>query len=93
MKSKDWAALYWFATIERAGGWNPLACITGLSPRSCRLKEISRDGRVTALTVYGVLAPDELRFFKRIAGGTAEGNAFRPDFGDEWRYFFADSVG
>ena len=24
---------------ERAGGWNPLTCNAGLSPRSCRLKE------------------------------------------------------
>jgi hypothetical protein len=29
--------------------------------------------------------------FKRIAGGTAEGNAFRPGLWDEWRYFFAFS--
>ena len=37
---------------------------------------------MTALTVYGVFAPDELRLvFKRIAGGTAEGNAFRPVYG------------
>ena len=43
---------------------------------------------MTALTVYGVFAPDELRLvFKRIAGGTAEGNAFRPDLWDEWHIF------
>ena len=49
----------------------------------------SRVGRMTALWVNGVSAPYELRLFKRIAGGTAEGNAFRPDLWDEWRYFFA----
>ena len=41
----------------------------------------SRDGRVTALTVYGVLAPDKLRCKKRIAGGTAEGLPFVPIYG------------
>jgi len=41
----------------------------------------SRDGRMTALKVYGVFAPDELRRSRRIAGGTAEGYAFRPGLG------------
>ena len=36
---------------------------------------------MTALTVYGVLAPDKLRFDKRIAGGTAEGMPFVPVLG------------
>lgn len=37
---------------------------------------------MTALTVYGVFAPDELRLrFKRIAGGTAEGMPFVPFVG------------
>ena len=33
---------------------------------------------MTALKVYGVVAPDELRLVKRIAGGTAEGLPFVP---------------
>ena len=50
---------------------------------------MSRVGRVTALKVYGVSAPDELRLLKRIAGGTAEGLPFVPKNRDEWHYFFA----
>jgi len=56
-KSCDWAALHWFATSERAGWWDPLACNAGLSPRSCRLN-FSRVGRVTPLCVNGVNAPE-----------------------------------
>ena len=43
---------------ERAGGWNPLACNAGLSPRSCRLNIVSRAGRVMPLPIMGVDAPE-----------------------------------
>ena len=44
---------------------------------------------MTALRVYGVSAPEQsvLRFAAN-AGGTAEGNAFRPELWDDGRYFF-----
>ena len=62
VKSNDWAALYWFATVERAGWWNPLACNAGLSPRSCRLNQ-SRVRRVTPLTVLDVSASEKRAVF------------------------------
>ncbi len=47
---------------------------------------------MTALTVCGVFAPDELRLLKRIAGGTAEGNAFRPVLGGMALFFCHESL-
>ena len=48
---------------------------------------------MTALQVYGVSAPEQsVLLFAANAGGTAEGNAFRPDLWDDGRYFFADST-
>ena len=45
---------------------------------------------MTALKVYGVLAPEKsVPFFAANAGGTAEGLPFVPKNWDEWHYFFA----
>ena len=49
----------------------------------------SRDGRVTALTVYGVPAPEELRFNKANCGWYRGRKCLSSRCGDDWRYFFA----
>ena len=59
---------------------------TGLSPRSCRLKQSSRVGRVTPLWVWGVSAPEKRAALAANAGGTAEGSPFVPILG--WKVFF-----
>ena len=48
----------------------------------------SRDGRVTALTVYGVFAPDELRLKKANCGWYRGRIAFRPDLWDGRSFYF-----
>ena len=79
-KCCDWAALYWFALSERAGGWNPLACNAGLSPRSRRLKVFSRAGRVMPLFIMGVDAPESCAANAANCGWYRGRIAFRPGF-------------
>ena len=38
-KSKDWAALYWFAFQRAQVWWELRMCNAGLSPMSCPLNE------------------------------------------------------
>ena len=54
----------------------------------------SRDGRVTALTVYGVLAPDELRFEEsELRVVPRKEMPFVPNCGMMGFFYCADSVG
>ena len=55
-------------------------------------ENFSRVGRLTSLSVYGVLAPGKLRLLygKRIAGGTAEGLPFVPISGMMGFFYFCN---